>query len=74
MAEYIEREAVLDICNTEYQSRLQMFDYCGDLRTNGFQDRLVMTTSIPLHILFSTQHFVALICAPLADCFASIAF
>ena len=22
------------------------------LRTNGFQDRLVMTTSIPLHILF----------------------
>ena len=44
------------------------------LRTNGFQDRLVMTTSIPLHILFSTQHFVALICAPLADCFASIAF
>lgn len=30
MAEYIEREAVLDICNTEYQNRLQMFDYCGD--------------------------------------------
>ncbi len=23
------------------------------LRTNGFQDRLVMTTSIPLHILYS---------------------
>lgn len=30
MAEYIEREAVLDLCNTEYQNRLQMFDYCGD--------------------------------------------
>lgn len=30
MAEYIEREAVLDICNTEYQNRLQMFDCCGD--------------------------------------------
>ena len=23
------------------------------LRTNGFQDRLVMTTSIPLHVIFS---------------------
>lgn len=30
MAEYIEREAALDICNTEYHNRLQMFDYCGD--------------------------------------------
>ena len=30
MAEYIEREAALDICNTEYHNRLKMFDYCGD--------------------------------------------
>lgn len=30
MAEYIKREAVLDICKTEYQERLRMLDYCGD--------------------------------------------
>lgn len=30
MAEYIEREAALEICETEYQKRLRMFDYCGD--------------------------------------------
>jgi hypothetical protein len=30
MNEYIEREAALEICETEYQSRLQMLDYCGD--------------------------------------------
>ena len=28
------------------------------LRTNGFQDRLVMTTSIPLHNLYQTTHVV----------------
>nr|DAH38453.1 MAG TPA: 50S ribosomal protein L19 [Caudoviricetes sp.] len=30
MIEYIEREAALEICETEYQNRLRMFDYCGD--------------------------------------------
>lgn len=30
MAEYIEREAALEICETEYQKRLRMLDYCGD--------------------------------------------
>ena len=30
MAEYIEREAALEICETEYQKRLKMLDYCGD--------------------------------------------
>lgn len=30
MAECIEREAALEICETEYQKRLRMFDYCGD--------------------------------------------
>lgn len=30
MAEYIDREAVLEICETEYQERLRMLDYCGD--------------------------------------------
>lgn len=30
MAEYIEREAALKICETEYQDRLRMLDYCGD--------------------------------------------
>lgn len=30
MAEYIKREAVLEICETEYQERLRMLDYCGD--------------------------------------------
>ncbi len=30
MAEYIEREAALKICETEYQNRLRMLDYCGD--------------------------------------------
>ena len=29
------------------------------LRTNGFQDRLVMTTSIPLHILFCRFSFMS---------------
>ena len=29
------------------------------LRTNGFQDRLVMTTSIPLHILFCRFLFMS---------------
>lgn len=28
--EYIEREAALEICKTEYQNRLRMLDYCGD--------------------------------------------
>lgn len=30
MAEYIKREAALEICETEYQERLRMLDYCGD--------------------------------------------
>ena len=30
MAEYIEREAALEICKTEYQNRLRMHDYCRD--------------------------------------------
>ena len=30
MAEYIKREAALEICETEYQKRLRMLDYCGD--------------------------------------------
>lgn len=30
MAEYIEREAALEICEKEYQERLRMLDYCGD--------------------------------------------
>lgn len=30
MAEYIEREAALSICETEYRDRLRMGDYCGD--------------------------------------------
>ena len=28
--EYIEREAALEICKTEYQNRLRILDYCGD--------------------------------------------
>lgn len=31
MAEYIEREAALEICEKEYQERLRMLDYCGDI-------------------------------------------
>lgn len=30
MAEYIERDAAIEICETEYQNRLRMLDYCGD--------------------------------------------
>ena len=30
LAEYIKREAVLDICEETYQERLRMMDYCGD--------------------------------------------
>lgn len=30
MAEYIEREAALNICQKEYEDRLEMCDYCGD--------------------------------------------
>ena len=30
MAEYIEREAALVICEKEYQERLKMNDWCGD--------------------------------------------
>lgn len=30
MAEYIDREAALEVCETEYQERLRMLDYCGD--------------------------------------------
>lgn len=30
MAEYIEREAAIEICEAEYQARLRMCDYCGD--------------------------------------------
>lgn len=30
MAEYIEREAALEICDKEYRERLRMHDYCGD--------------------------------------------
>lgn len=30
MAEYIEREKALAICDAEYQKRLLMLDYCGD--------------------------------------------
>lgn len=30
MAEYIDRKSALEICETEYQERLRMLDYCGD--------------------------------------------
>ena len=30
MAEYINREVALRICDKEYQERLRMRDYCGD--------------------------------------------
>jgi hypothetical protein len=30
MAEYIEREAALIICEKEYQERVKMQDWCGD--------------------------------------------
>ena len=30
MAEYIKREAALEICETEYRYRQRMFDYFGD--------------------------------------------
>lgn len=30
MSDYIEREAVLAICEKEYQERLKMADWCGD--------------------------------------------
>ena len=30
MAEYIEREAAIEICEKEYRERLRMADYCGD--------------------------------------------
>lgn len=30
MAEYIERAAAIELCETEYQNRLLMLDYCGD--------------------------------------------
>lgn len=30
MSEYIDREAAIEICETEYQARLRMCDYCGD--------------------------------------------
>ena len=30
MAEYIDREAALEICDKEYRERLRMHDYCGD--------------------------------------------
>ena len=30
MDDYIKREAALEICETEYQNRLRMLDYCGD--------------------------------------------
>lgn len=30
MSKYIDREAAIEICETEYQARLRMCDYCGD--------------------------------------------
>ena len=33
------------------------------LRTNGFQDRLVMTTSIPLHMFIHDNFFVIKVAA-----------
>lgn len=30
MAEFIDREAALEICDKEYKERLRMHDYCGD--------------------------------------------
>ena len=30
MAEYIVREAAIEICEKEYRERLRMADYCGD--------------------------------------------
>lgn len=30
MAEYIDREAAIEVCKKEYQERLRMLDYCGD--------------------------------------------
>lgn len=30
MAEYLDREAALEICDKEYKERLRMHDYCGD--------------------------------------------
>lgn len=30
MDDYIKREAAIEICETEYQNRLRMLDYCGD--------------------------------------------
>ncbi len=44
------------------------------LRTNGFQDRLVMTTSIPLHILLSAVISTARVSLPLTQNFCQPVF
>src|SRR5699024_638710 len=41
-------------------------------RTNGFQDRLVMTTSIPLHLICGLSTVCALFCS-VFQCFISSA-
>ena len=44
------------------------------LRTNGFQDRLVMTTSIPLHIFLSAVISTARVSLPLTPNFCHLFF
>ena len=38
MAEYIEREKVLDICEKHYQHCLEMHDYCGDTTADNIKE------------------------------------
>ena len=40
MDEYIEREAALEICETEYQNRLRMHDYCRVTVAWGIGDEI----------------------------------
>ena len=44
------------LSSIQYEAERVGFEPHAPLRTNGFQDRLVMTTSIPLHVgLFSCR-------------------
>jgi hypothetical protein len=38
MAEYIERNKVLDICEKHYQHCLEMHDYCGDTTADNIKE------------------------------------
>ena len=53
MAEYIEREAALNVCEMHYQHCLEVHDWCGDATANNIQEDI---KTIPAADVVEVRH------------------